>query len=347
MNRVGDWGLTIGILYIYNVYQNYDYSVISGVGGVIPREAGGYIMVMTIYILIGAIAKSAQIGQVKAYSLRIAGNSLYSFSSVDIRGKRYFRLYSGKCERQEDNQQGVDNKFKEWLIGFTEGDGSFLITNGKPRYTIHLNKMDLPLLYYIQSELRMGNVYISRNSAIYIVKAKGDIFKLIEIFNGKIYLDKVRKRFEEWVKYYNLRNKTEIKLIKEKRVINLTDDWLAGFTDAEGCFTITVSGKKVFQRYILAQKSADLELNKIAELLNGNCDNNKDKNAKRVVVSYSNAENLIEYFHRCELRSVKRISFKKWEEVYEMRRSGEISLSEIKKRGTLINNLRKVEELRL
>ena len=62
MNRVGDWGLTIGILYIYNVYQNYDYCVISGVGGVMPKEAGGYIMVMTIYILIGAIAKSAQIG---------------------------------------------------------------------------------------------------------------------------------------------------------------------------------------------------------------------------------------------------------------------------------------------
>lgn len=62
MNRVGDWGLTIGILYIYNVYQNYDYSVISGVGGVMAKEAGGYIMVMTIYILIGAIAKSAQIG---------------------------------------------------------------------------------------------------------------------------------------------------------------------------------------------------------------------------------------------------------------------------------------------
>ena len=62
MNRVGDWGLTIGILYMYSVYNNFDYGVVSGVGGVMPKEAGGYIMVMTIYILIGAIAKSAQIG---------------------------------------------------------------------------------------------------------------------------------------------------------------------------------------------------------------------------------------------------------------------------------------------
>lgn len=62
MNRVGDWGLTIGILYIYSIYENVDYNIISGMGGVIPKEGGGYITVMTMYILIGAIAKSAQIG---------------------------------------------------------------------------------------------------------------------------------------------------------------------------------------------------------------------------------------------------------------------------------------------
>lgn len=80
MNRVGDWGLTIGILYIYNIYNNYDYSVISGMGGDIGRigrewmgssdnyfigmgdPVKGYLTAMTIYILIGAIAKSAQIG---------------------------------------------------------------------------------------------------------------------------------------------------------------------------------------------------------------------------------------------------------------------------------------------
>lgn len=103
MNRVGDWGLTIGILYMYNVYNNYDYSVISGVGGVMPKEAGGYIMVMTIYILIGAIAKSAQIGQVKAYSLRIAGNSSNSFFSVGIISEeiKNGRLYSEKGKDRE------------------------------------------------------------------------------------------------------------------------------------------------------------------------------------------------------------------------------------------------------
>ena len=58
MNRVGDWGLTIGILYIYIIYENVDYNLISGMGEI--TEKG--LTIMTLYILIGAIAKSAQIG---------------------------------------------------------------------------------------------------------------------------------------------------------------------------------------------------------------------------------------------------------------------------------------------
>ena len=82
-------------------------------------------------------------------------------------------------------------------MGFTEGGGTFTTTNGKPIYSIHKNKVDLPLLYEIQGELGMGNIKISKGSGILIVKAKGDIRRLIEIFNGEIYIRKVLKRFED------------------------------------------------------------------------------------------------------------------------------------------------------
>lgn len=42
------------------VYESVDYGVIIGVSGLLTKEAG--LNVMTIYILVGAIAKSAQIG---------------------------------------------------------------------------------------------------------------------------------------------------------------------------------------------------------------------------------------------------------------------------------------------
>ena len=125
MNRVGDWGLTIGILYIYSIYENVDYSVINGMGGIMPKEAEGYIKIMTIYILIGAIAKSAQIGQleVKAYISRNAGSFSDSLKSEGVirlllgdsekEQTGIFGLHPGKSSRQGDNQQEVRKEFKD------------------------------------------------------------------------------------------------------------------------------------------------------------------------------------------------------------------------------------------
>jgi len=57
--------------------------------------------------------------------------------------------------------------------------------------------VDLPLLYFIQNKLNMGNVYLQKNSATFVVKAKADINKLIEIFNGNIFLFKRKNQFQK------------------------------------------------------------------------------------------------------------------------------------------------------
>jgi len=52
-------------------------------------------------------------------------------------------------------------------------------------------------------------------------------------------------------------------LLSNNILPSLTDSWLSGFTDAEGCFTVTIkarkamlsSGFQVFLRYILDQKN--------------------------------------------------------------------------------------------
>jgi hypothetical protein len=109
-----------------------------------------------------------------------------------------------KSQGQGANQQGIneltdskkfEGKFLEWFIGFTEGDGSFIITGGKSVFTIHLHVVDLPLLYKIQTGLNMGNVYFKDNSATLIIKANKDIATLIEIFNGNLFLDKRKIQF--------------------------------------------------------------------------------------------------------------------------------------------------------
>ncbi len=53
MNRIGDWGITIGIMIILSIRGNVEYGITIG---------GGYTEYIMILIIIGAMAKSAQIG---------------------------------------------------------------------------------------------------------------------------------------------------------------------------------------------------------------------------------------------------------------------------------------------
>ena len=53
MNRIGDWGITIGIMIILSIRGNVEYGITIG---------GGYTEKIMILIIIGAMAKSAQIG---------------------------------------------------------------------------------------------------------------------------------------------------------------------------------------------------------------------------------------------------------------------------------------------
>ena len=55
----------------------------------------------------------------------------------------------------------------------------------------------------IQNELKMGNIYLNKKSALFQVKKKSDIEILIGIFNGKIFLNKRQDQFAKWVNYYN------------------------------------------------------------------------------------------------------------------------------------------------
>jgi hypothetical protein len=181
------------------------------------------ITIIGICLLIGAMAKSSQVGQRKMKALKsdlsflctliyakIASNALESVGPLTL-----CMNDPEKSQGQGANQQGINElktggcsaqataaahknlevKFLEWFIGFVEGDGSFVVTGGKCVFSIHLHVIDLPLLYKIQTELNMGNVYFKDNSATLIIKANKDVATLIEIFNGNIFIEKRKIQF--------------------------------------------------------------------------------------------------------------------------------------------------------
>lgn len=153
-------------------------------------------------------------------------------------------------------------KFLEWFIGFSEGDGSFGFYFNTMNFVI--NQAELPILYKIRKELDFGKVrtYKQEGStyARYEVKKKEHIYKLIQLFNGNIHLEKVHKRFTYWVAAYNKKYKLSEKdlIIVKPRLkstdINLNTAWLSGFWDAEGGFHASITkqkkgdGKKTYLR---------------------------------------------------------------------------------------------------
>jgi len=352
-NRVGDCFLTIGMFAILWGLGNLDYATVFSLAPYINENIVTFI---GICLLIGAMAKSSQIGRVKAlkkwwydspffWILIYAGkvsNALESVGLIDSNN-----ISPEKSPRQVTNQQGInkyDEKFLEWFIGFTEGDGSFVTTKGKSLFSIHLHIVDLPLLYYIKTELNMGNIYTCKNSCIYIIKANKEVNNIINIFNGNIYLNNRKTQFANWLYNFNQKNKSNIQLLKTEFKPSLSDNWLAGFIDAEGSFLVSVTKKKIIQRFVLGQKDAQEEFVYLSILLNGYTE--KLKNHDRLVINFLKLDILINYLNNHKLYSIKEKSLIKWLNIYYIRLNQNSPLdiahyNTIKKKASLINSLRK------
>lgn len=69
----------------------------------------------------------------------------------------------------------------------------------------------------------------------------------------EIYLLKKQIQFEKWVLNYNDWYKRKIGIKIPIFRPSLDNDWLSGFIDAEGYFGVSVSKKKIIQRFVLGR----------------------------------------------------------------------------------------------
>lgn len=154
-----------------------------------------------------------------------------------------------------------DDKFLSWLIGFTEGDGSFVVNHRKELSFILIQGAEgVEILYRIQKILNMGNV-IKQGSRVFrqIINKKEHIYLLLLLFNGNLILPTRKVQFNKFLTTYNASKKilNPIKALRAPNILpSLNDQWILGFTEAEGCFTISfLSNSNAFRtRFILTQK---------------------------------------------------------------------------------------------
>ena len=355
INRIGDWSVMLGTILISRLIGSIEIKDIEWITSPVSDASGKYIGIL---MLLGSMGKSAQLflitwlpdsmeGWIDIWNMGPLKTSLYA-RTPEIPWSTQFNLFgkiqgdgqsAGNLERKvpekllqrlekmssETKREELDSEFKYWLIGFTEGDGAFLIHDKKyVSFQITQSGSDVQVLYYIKRRLGFGKVAVQDKDNFtykYTVRGEQYILELIEIFNGNILCENRRIKFKRWVETFNKAYGTNIGIIDKKNNPTLDNAWLAGFTDAEGCFTVSITKRsekysQVNVRYIISQKG-ELELMaKFKELLNGTLSYLKSYDGYNMSVHLTKLDKVLDYFNRYDLRTKKTLDFWHWYKIY-------------------------------
>lgn len=247
-----------------------------------------------------------------------SSNRSFNFSS-------FYEMYS----KLYPNRSIPSQSFLEWFIGFTEGDGSFIVTNKRSlQFVITQSSVDVQILYYIMNNLGFGKVIQqskSNKTHRFIVQDRAHIFLICLIFNGNMVFFTRYSRFLTFLSVYNdlaLRMKLEIiNPILDTLLPNLQDHWLAGFTDAEGCFSLSLLSNSIGYRlrFLISQKwevnkSVLLHISYIFGLGTVSPHSAKD-NWEFIVNGVKNTSHILPYFDTHVLYSKKKESYYLWKQL--------------------------------
>jgi hypothetical protein len=258
--------------------------------------------------------------------------------------------------------------FYQWLVGFTDGDGSFSIAyqNKKWSLTFKLsqNEYNMRLLYFIKSQLGVGNINkeVKTNMVNYRIRDRKTLNKVIfPIFDKYPLLTSKYFNYIQFKEAYSiLENNSLTKHQKDELMFNLvlkhpSEDyispaweivknnisdikeanmimskaWLIGFTEAEGSFYLVNKSKdRIVHGFEITQKLDLIVLSAIGCILG--IKTNSKKTYHTVVTTNSRSiENIIKYYNNT-MRGMKSFEFRVWARCYVKHKGDFIKLNEIR-----------------
>lgn len=259
-------------------------------------------------------------------------------------------------KRNINTQQINDDKelFYQWLVGFTDGDGTFSISyqNGKWSLTFKLSQhvYNIRILYYIKKILGIGNLNIENKTKMvnYRIRDRKQLEKVIfPIFDKYLLLT---TKYFNYIKFKEAHNILENPLLtnieKDKlmfKLINILPDkfyispawsivnnkvsnsneanlviskpWLIGFTEAEGSFYLVNKTKtRIVHGFEINQKLDLIVLSAIGYILGIKTTSKKTYNTI-VTTNSRSIENIIKYYNR-SMKGMKSFEFRVWARSY-------------------------------
>uniref|UniRef100_UPI00257B0C6B hypothetical protein n=1 Tax=Heterobasidion abietinum TaxID=207833 RepID=UPI00257B0C6B len=213
----------------------------------------------------------------------------------------------------------TDNELGYFLAGLIEGDGWF----GNKELHINFAEEDTSLAYYIKKSIGYGNVYKIKNKKAvrYICTNTIGLSLILSLINGKICSN---LKYDQLIKH-NYSSHFNIVILPPLKTLSLDNYWLAGFTQADGCFHISVAKSKTHKtgysvrlEYSLKQND-NLPLKLLYDTLKmGNLSQYTTAVWCYKSTGFKTALNLINYFDKFNLFAGKYKSYLKFRKVYIM-----------------------------
>lgn len=213
-----------------------------------------------------------------------------------------------------------DNDFGYFLAGLIEGDGWF----GTKELHIIFSENDISLAYYIKKKIGYGHIYKIKNKKAvrYICKNKKGMSIILSLINGKLVST---PKYNQLIKHnYNINFNYEI--LPPSNTLTLDNYWLAGFTQADGCFHISIikskthkTGVSVRLEFSIKQKDV-IPLNLLYNSIKmGNLSYyTKSDISCYKSTGFKTAAILLNYFDKFNLFAGKYVSYLKFRKVYLM-----------------------------
>lgn len=245
-----------------------------------------------------------------------------SFNFLAFR-QYYFTLFGTSAHN-------ISNNWLTWFIGFVEGDGAIQTYAKGTRLRFVLTQKESAILYHIQKKLGIGTVKHfpqgksgNKNDFYrWSVDKFSHILLLAFLFNGNLALTHRIQQLSLWIQTLNNRFvKNTVLLNTTPVLITLKDAWLSGFTDAEGCFNVSITsntryalGYVIKMRYLLDQKDSCilLSVRNLFGFGKVTLRYNTDEVYRYTATGFKFMYDIISYFKEFPLLTKKGRSFEKW-----------------------------------
>jgi len=220
-------------------------------------------------LLIGAVdmAKKQQdkIDLSSLIKINLLNRTFFSSGKISLKNKSF---------NQDPQNCKSDINFNSYLAGLFEADGHIWIPSSNstkkhnPRFCITFNLKDKALADKLLDSLGYGfiRIKLKENACVLTISPLKGLINVIHLLNGNMRTPRIHPLYSliDWV---NTNHNTNIKKLPLNINPLISDSWLAGFIDGDGCFLIrhstleTSKKERISCSFVIEQRLRDPKSN--------------------------------------------------------------------------------------